>query len=227
MTELFDGYRSNYRDVVQSSIDFSGLPHSFFMRAKADLLRELIARRLGPDKPAMLDVGCGVGSFHPLLCGMVGRLSGVDVSSASIAQARNDNRDVDYRAFDGRRFPFDDGGFDLVTAICVLHHVASAEQAHFIREMRRVVRPGGLICVIEHNPLNPLTRLAVSRCEFDSDAVLLGAGKARKLLAAGGLREIGARYFLLLPWEAKSARRVENALSNVPLGAQYAAFGTA
>jgi hypothetical protein len=55
---------------------------------------------------------------------------------------------------------------------------------------------------------------------------LFGAGKARKLMAAGGLREIGARHFLLLPWEAKSARRVENALSNVPLGAQYAAFGT-
>ena len=31
MTELFDRYRSNYRDVVQSSIDFSRLPHSFFM----------------------------------------------------------------------------------------------------------------------------------------------------------------------------------------------------
>ncbi len=211
MTELFDSYRSNYRDVVQSSIDFSGLPHSFFMRAKADLLRELIARRLGPEKPAMLDVGCGVGSFHPLLRGMVGRLSGIDVSSASIAQARADNRDVDYRAFDGRSFPFDDAGFDLVTAICVLHHVAPAEWAHFLNEMRRVVRPGGLICVIEHNPLNPLTRLAVSRCEFDRDAVLLGAGKTRKLMAAAGLREIGARYFLLLPWEAKLARRVEGA----------------
>jgi SAM-dependent methyltransferase len=226
MTELFDSYRSNYRDVVQSSIDFSGLPHSFFMRAKADLLRDLIMRRLGAEKPAMLDVGCGVGSFHPLLRGMVGRLSGIDVSSASIAQARADNRDVDYRAFDGRNFPFDDASFDLVTAICVLHHVAPAERAHFMTEMRRVVRPGGLICVIEHNPLNPLTRLAVARCEFDRDAVLLGAGKARKLMEAGGLREIGARYFLLLPWEAKPARRVENALSNVPLGAQYAAFGT-
>ena len=227
MTELFDSYRSNYRDVVQSSIDFSGLPHSFFMRAKADLLRELIARRLGSEKPAMLDVGCGVGSFHPLLRGMVGRLSGIDVSSASIAQARADNRDVDYRAFDGRSFPFDDAGFDLVTAICVLHHVAPAEWAHFMNEMRRVVRPGGLICVIEHNPLNPLTRLAVARCEFDHDAVLLGAGKARKLMAAGGLHEIGARYFLLLPWDATPARRVEGAFSNVPLGAQYATFGIA
>ncbi len=227
MTELFDSYRSDYRDVVQSSIDFSGLPHSFFMRAKADLLRELIARRLGPEKPAMLDVGCGVGSFHPLLRGMVGRLSGIDVSSASIAQARIDNRDVDYPDFGGRSFPFDDSNFDLVTAICVMHHVAPADWTHFVSEMRRVVRPGGLVCVIEHNPLNPLTRLAVSRCEFDSDAALLGAGTTRKLMAAGGLREIGARYFLLLPWETKSARRVENALGNVPLGAQYAAFGTA
>jgi SAM-dependent methyltransferase len=227
MTELFDSYRGNYRDVVQASIDFSGLPHSFFMRAKADLLRELIARRLGPQKPAMLDVGCGVGSFHPLLRGMVGRLSGIDVSSASIAQARADNSDVDYRAFDGRSFPFDDSGFDLVTAICVLHHVAPAECAHFMSEMRRMVRPGGLICVIEHNPLNPLTQLAVARCEFDRDAVLLGAGKAQKLMAAGGLREIDARYFLLLPWETKFARRVEGALGNLPFGAQYAAFGTA
>jgi ubiquinone/menaquinone biosynthesis C-methylase UbiE len=225
--QLFDGYRGNYRDVVQSSIDFSGLPHSFFMRAKADLLRELIAQRLGPAKPAMLDVGCGVGSFHPLLRGMVDRLSGIDVSSESIEQARADNFDVEYRVFDGSSFPFDDGGFDLVTAICVMHHVAPAEWAYFLNEMRRVVRPGGLICIIEHNPLNPLTRLAVSRCEFDRDAVLLGAGTVRKLMASAGFREIGARYFVLLPWEVKAARRVENALSNVPLGAQYAAFGTA
>lgn len=226
MTELFDSYRSNYRDVVQSSIDFSGLPHSFFMRAKADLLRELIAQRLGPEKPAMLDVGCGVGSFHPLLRGMAGRLSGIDVSSDCLTQARINNPDVDYPDFDGQRFPFENASFDLVTTICVMHHVAPADWTHFMSEMRRVVRPGGLVCVIEHNPLNPLTRLAVSRCEFDSDAVLLGAGTTRKLMAAGGLRQIDSRYFLLLPWETKSARDIENALSRMPLGAQYAAFGT-
>jgi ubiquinone/menaquinone biosynthesis C-methylase UbiE len=227
MSELFDSYHSNYRDVVQSSIDFSGLSHSFFMRAKADLLRELITQRLGPEKPAMLDVGCGVGSLHPLLHGIVGRLSGIDVSLECIVQARADNRDGDYRAFDGSSFPFDDASFDLVTAICVLHHVDPAARAHLIDEMRRVARPGGLVCIIEHNPFNPLTRLAVARCEFDRDAVLLGAGTVRRLLAAGGLRDTGARHFLLLPWETKPARRIEGTLSNVPLGAQYAAFGTA
>jgi len=227
MSELFDGYHANYRDVVQSSIDFSGLPHDFFMRAKADLLRDLIAQRLDTERPDMLDAGCGVGSLHPLLHGIAGSLSGIDVSSASLAQARAANSGIDYREFDGRTFPFEDSSFDLVTAICVMHHIVPAEWTHFIGEMRRVVRPGGLVCVIEHNPYNPLTRLAVARCEFDRDAVLLSAGKTRKLMAAGGLREIGMRHFLLLPWDTKPARRLEEALSGVSLGGQYAAFGSA
>ncbi len=227
MSALFDSYRGTYREAVQSSIDFSGLPHDFFLRAKAVLLRDLIARRLGGGKPAMLDVGCGVGSFHRFLRGTVGRLAGIDVSEQSIARARADNPQGDYRAFDGKTFPFASASFDLATAICVLHHVAPAEWPGFVAEMRRVVRPGGLVCVIEHNPLNPLTRLAVMRCAFDRDACLLGAGKTRKLMAAAGLRAVDARYFLLLPWEAKPAQRIEQALRHVPLGAQYASFGTA
>jgi SAM-dependent methyltransferase len=226
MTQLFDNYRSNYRDVVQSSIDFSGLPHRFFMRAKAEILRELIAQRLGAERPATLDVGCGIGSFHPLLSGMVGRLSGIDVSPASIAQARADNNDVDYRYFDGKNFPFEDAGFDLVTVICVLHHIPPTEWAHFVSEVCRVVRPGGLVCVIEHNPLNPLTRLAVSRCEFDRNAVLLSAGRTLELMSKAGVTEIGARHFLLFPWDTQPARRIERALGGWPIGAQYAAFGT-
>jgi SAM-dependent methyltransferase len=150
----------------------------------------------------MLDVGCGVGSFHPPLRGIVGCLSGIDVSASSIAQARADNPHGDYRAFDGKRFPYPSASFDLVTAICVLHHVAPSEWLGFVSEMRRVVRPGGLVCIIEHNPYNPLTRLAVMRCEFDRDAQLLGAGKTQMLMSESGLREIGARYFLLLPWDA-------------------------
>jgi hypothetical protein len=45
-------------------------------------------------------------------------------------------------------------------------------------------------------------------------------------MSQAGLRQTGARHFLLLPWETAPARRIERALSGVPLGAQYAAFGT-
>ena len=90
---------------------------------------------------------------------------------------------------------------------------------------RRVVRPGGLICIVEHNPFNPLTQLAVRRCPFDAEAVLLRAGKTRQLLHEAGLRNVNIAYFLLLPSAKPLARYVEGAFSSLPFGAQYMAFG--
>jgi SAM-dependent methyltransferase len=228
MAELFDKYDKSFGAVVQSSIDFSGLPHSFFIAAKVDALRELIATRLdGMRNPHMLDVGCGVGEFHPFVRDMFGRICGADVSAASIAQARIRNPEVRYEAYVGETLPYDSAAFDLSIAICVLHHVPPTQWVGFLREMRRVVRPGGLVCLIEHNPLNPLTRLAVARCEFDRDAVLLRAGRARVLMADAGLHDAQSHYFLLLPSATPLARRVEQGLWHIPLGAQYIASGIA
>jgi ubiquinone/menaquinone biosynthesis C-methylase UbiE len=228
MAELFDSYDHSYNAVVQSSIDFSGLSHDFFMAAKADILRDLMASHFGSGhKPAALDVGCGIGAFHPFVCGMFSRLCGTDISAASIAQARQNHPDVEYEAYDGNILPYGDATFDLAVTICVLHHVPPQRWPGFLREMRRVVRPGGLVCVIEHNPLNPLTRLAVMRCEFDRDAALLRAGQTRRLLEDAGLRRIDTRYFVLLPWATPLMRRIERSLRNLPLGAQYVACGVA
>ena len=228
MDALFDKYDKSFGAVVQSSIDFSGLPHNFFTAAKADALRELITTRLhGMRNLHMLDVGCGVGEFHPFVRGMFGRICGADVSAASIAQARIRNPEIQYEAYLGETLPYDSAAFDLSIAICVMHHVPPPQWVGFLREMRRVVRSGGLVCLIEHNPLNPLTRLAVARCEFDRDAVLLHAGRTRALMADAGLHDIRSDYFLLLPSAAPLARRVERGLSRIPLGAQYIASGIA
>lgn len=228
MAELFDSYDRSYGAIVQSSIDFSGLPHSFFMAAKASILRDLIATHLdGEPLAAALDVGCGIGTFHPFMRGMSRRLCATDVSAASLAQARRTNPDVDYKPYDGTVLPYDGATFDLATAICVMHHVAPEQRLGFLREMRRVVRPGGLVCIIEHNPFNPLTRLAVVRCEFDRDAALLRAGQTRRLMADAGLRDADTRYFALLPWATPLARRIEHGFRRVPLGAQYATYGVA
>jgi SAM-dependent methyltransferase len=228
MVALFDKYDKSFGAVVQSSIDFSGLPHSFFTAAKADALCGLMGARLPEARNLhLLDVGCGVGEIHPLVRGTFARICGTDVSAASIAQARVRNPDVDYEAYLGETLPYDSGAFDVSLAICVLHHVPPPHWVGFLREMRRVVRRGGLVCLIEHNPLNPLTRLAVARCEFDRDAVLLRAGRTRALMADAGLKDAQSHYFLLLPSAAPLARRVERSLWPVPLGAQYIASGIA
>jgi ubiquinone/menaquinone biosynthesis C-methylase UbiE len=115
------------------------------MAAKADILRDLMARHFGSGyKPTALDVGCGIGAFHPFARGMFGRLCGTDISAASIAQARQNHPDVEYEAYDGNILPYGDGTFDLAVTICVLHHVPPVRWLGFLREIRRVVRPGGL-----------------------------------------------------------------------------------
>jgi SAM-dependent methyltransferase len=227
MSALFDDYRDSYGAVVQSSIDFSGLPHDFFLAAKADLLRELVAAHVATESPSLLDVGCGVGALHPFLRGMFGRISGTDVSAESLAQARANNPGLEYRPYAGNKLPYESGAFDVATAMCVMHHVPPQGWADFAAEMRRVVRPGGMACVIEHNPFNPLTRLAVFRCEFDRDAVLLRPGKTRSLLRNAGLHAVASRHFLLFPSARPLARRIERAVGPLPFGAQYAAWGIA
>jgi SAM-dependent methyltransferase len=225
MTELFDAYDDSYRDVVQSSIDFSGLPHSFFTIAKAELLGEVMAAHFGARRPDLLDIGCGVGVLHRFLRPQVGRLQGVDHSESCIARARRDNPGIDYAAYAGSRLPCADQSVDMALAVCVLHHVAPAAWGGFMSEMCRVVRPGGLVCAIEHNPYNPLTRLSVSRCAFDRDAVLLTARRTEALMRQADIGAPRSRYFLLLPSARAFARRLERGLSALPLGAQYMTVG--
>jgi SAM-dependent methyltransferase len=227
MTELFDGYHDNYRDVVQSSIDFSGLPHDFFLQAKADLMREKIAAHFGANKPDGLDVGCGVGSFHPYVRDLFARFCGVDISAKSIDQAQATRTDAEYAAYDGVSLPYPADTFDFVSTICVMHHVPPAQWPSFMAELRRVTRKGGMIAVIEHNPFNPLTRLAVNRCEFDRDAVLLRAARTESLMKQTGLTRVESDYFLFFPLKAGAVQKAERAIRKLPLGAQYMTCGEA
>ncbi|MFO1185758.1 MAG: methyltransferase domain-containing protein [Bauldia sp.] len=227
MSAAFDAYARSYEDLVGDSIAFSGLKHDFFLTAKVRFLARLFAERFGEGaRPAVLDVGCGVGRMHPLLAPLAGSLAGTDLSAEALARARADNPAVDYRTGSDGALPFADAAFDVTLAVCVAHHVPPADRPAFIAEMVRVTRPRGLVVLIEHNPWNPLTRLAVARCPFDADAVLLAAAEARRLLHRAGLGEVESRHFLLFPTAARIAEAVERRLARLPLGAQYAAVAS-
>ena len=230
MADLFDGYRSTYGDVVQDSIGFSGLKHDFFMVAKAELIGRLVEseglRKAGKG-PKALDVGCGVGTLHRYVRGLFGSLDGCDISAESIARAGQDNPGVEYRAYSPPTLPYENASFDFAFASCVVHHVPPASWPVFFTELKRVLRPGGIACIIEHNPLNPLTRLAVYRCPFDEDAVLLGPGKVGKLYREAGFGGVRSEHFLLLPTSNRIAATVERAFKRLPLGAQYASIARA
>lgn len=171
-----------------------------------------------------LDVGCGLGLVHRHLGPLAGRLEGVDVSSGLVEEAARRNPAVRYRTFDGDRLPYEDGAFELTFAICVLHHVEPAARRDFVHELIRATRPGGLVAVFEHNPLNPLTRLVVRRCAFDEGVVLVGRRTLERLLADPATTDVRSRYLLFTPWKATWA--LERPLGGVPLGAQYVSYGS-
>jgi SAM-dependent methyltransferase len=113
----------------------------------------------------------------------------------------------------------------MALSVCVLHHVPPTEWLQFLSEMQRVVRPGGLVSLIEHNRINPATQLSVARCPFDVDAVLVGGRKMDAMFRAIGLKDISRRYFVFFPSKLARLRTLEKRLSWLSLGAQYLAFG--
>lgn len=222
----FDAYRNSYSEAVNNAISFSGLKVDFFTRAKAARLLGLLEDKLGPtEKLSILDVGCGIGNYHALLRDKIGKLTGVDPSSECIDEAKLRNPGLIYRVSDGIELPFQDGEFDAVYAICVMHHVPPANWIKFSSELARVTRPGGAVLIFEHNPYNPLTRRAVSTCPFDEDAVLLAKKQVVEYLRGAGLREVSGRYILTIPAIEGVLRRVDDAFGSMPLGAQYYVLG--
>jgi SAM-dependent methyltransferase len=149
----------------------------------------------------------------------------VDVSEDAIRDASAANPQVHYEIQSDDRLPFADASFDVCSTVCVMHHVPPSQWGRFVAEAFRVTRPGGLFAVYEHNPLNPLTRVAVWRCPFDHDAVLIRAGKAKDMLRAAGFDIVDSRYLFFTPVDAGWARRIDNRFGWLPLGAQYVVCG--
>ena len=220
--ETFDAYKDSYTGAVDDSISFSGLKTDFFVQVKADHILRLAAEHFSKtDHLRVIDIGCGVGNYHPLLGHHFGSIAGVDVSSACIETARTNNPNVAYQAYDGDRLPYDSGSFDLAYTICVMHHVPPEAWPGFAAEMKRVLKPGGLALVFEHNPLNPFTMRAVNSCPFDKDAVLLKKSKTEELLHNAGFNSVSSQFILTVPPRGAVLRAVDRLFSRLPLGAQY------
>lgn len=226
IAKTFDAYNEQYSsavtDAVTDAIGVPGLDADFFVRAKAEYLRDLVTHNF-PDRDNLtgLDLGCGVGLYHSPLENLFATLHGVDVSVSCLERAAALHPQVNYQAYDGKTLPFADNSLDVVFTICVMHHVPVDHWERFVGEMFRVLKPGGLILIFEHNPFNPVTRRIVSNCEFDADAVLVKPTVARRILTRSGFADVATNYILTIPSTNAWVRHVDRLFSSLPFGAQY------
>ena len=99
----------------------------------------------------VLEVAVGTGLNLPFYPAGV-RLTGVDLSpemlTAARARAAELGRDADLREADAEALPFPDASFD--TVVCTLAMCAVPDERAAIGEMRRVLRPGGRLLLLDH-----------------------------------------------------------------------------
>jgi hypothetical protein len=109
----------------------------------------------------------------------------------------------------------------------VLHYAAPSTHSGIISLVKSRLAPGGHLYIFEHNPLNPLTRLAVHRCPFNANAILLLARQACSLLVGSGFEEVVIQYTLFAPACLRFLGFIERYLHGLHFGAQYCARATA
>jgi len=143
--------------TLDHSGSYDSFVNAFFAGRRPAVFRKLV--RLSGAKPGdhALDVGCGTGYLTSMLAAAVapsGSVTGVDASAAMVAEAsrlRSSTR-CTYTVGAAEKLEFDNGRFDVVTSSLMLHHLPTELRVPALREMRRVLRPGGRLLIAEFRP---------------------------------------------------------------------------
>ncbi|HXF50960.1 MAG TPA: class I SAM-dependent methyltransferase [Dehalococcoidia bacterium] len=149
---------------------------------------------IGPDA-AVLDMGCGSGVSTALIRSMARprRLDAFDFDPKMAARAsrrlrrRDSGTPVSVLVADASRMPFRAGAFDAVFETGVLHHVPDWRRS--LREVRRVLRPGGRFCFAE--PSRGRLQRGLYRALPHATESMFDADEWRAALEDAGLRLLG------------------------------------
>ena len=155
--------------------------------------RRLTAEAVVQPGNRVLDACCGTGDLAVAAEREGGIVTGLDFSPRMLERARRKSDTVEWVEGDLLALPFDDGSFDAATVGFGVRNVADLESAQV--ELRRVLRPGGRLAILEitqpRGALKPFFSLW-----FDRIVPLLGkvlpGGKASTYLPASVRRFPGA-----------------------------------
>jgi SAM-dependent methyltransferase len=225
---ISEGYSAGFDDPLKKML---GDSVRSFLVPKIKLLVQQIRRErtdLGSGGGDLLDFGCGAGDFLSELSETLPawRLEGCDVSAGMLAEARKrlsakTGRIKLWQIVDNR---LPTRAYDVVTVVCVLHHILPEMWSSVLKNIAAALRPGGSLAIFEHNPWNPVTGWMVSRTEVDRNAILLSAPFLKRIVSAQQFESAKVHNFLFFPPRLHFLSFSEVWLRWLPLGGQYALF---
>jgi SAM-dependent methyltransferase len=115
-----------------------------------DIERALLAFLGSSPLGAILEIGCGTGHWLQSMSARARLLAGLDESAGMLRRARDVAPGVHLVRARAEQLPWCDGAFDRVVCITVLHQIAGRRE--FLREVRRLVKPGGGLLTIDLDP---------------------------------------------------------------------------
>jgi len=119
--------------------------------------RFLVSRVDAPRGARVLDVACGTGAVTRELAARGYDVVGLDQNDGMLAVARARVPEAAFVTGEAERLPFEDASFDALTFTYLLRYVD--DPVATLRELARVVRPGGTIAMLEFAvPRNPVWR---------------------------------------------------------------------
>jgi ubiquinone/menaquinone biosynthesis C-methylase UbiE len=119
---------------------------------------------------SVLDVGCGTGTLAieaKRRVGESGKVHGIDPSPEMIARAKKKARkaalDLTFDTAAIEAIPFPDATFDVVLSTVMLHHLPDEARHQGIREIRRVLKPGGRLFAVDFGGAKSEKHIRIAR----------------------------------------------------------------
>lgn len=132
--------------------DYNGVMLQNVIRRREIELIKSTFQLVKPER--ILDLGCGGGWLSKVLSSYHYEVVGIDISVHLIKHARKVVPNPIFVLGDSSNLPFREGTFDAVVGIAVLHHV---DVKMSLKEIKRVLKNGGTLMLLEPNKLNPLS----------------------------------------------------------------------
>jgi SAM-dependent methyltransferase len=217
----FDRFATSYNADLARSLVATGEAPDFYARARTDWAAQCVANLQHPVQ-RILDYGCGTGGNTSILAAAfkAGHVLGVDISSLSIAEARQSSPGGPV-SFLATSDWIPDGTIHLAFTNGVFHHIPPPERLECLHAIRRALTPGGLFAFWENNPWNLGTRYVMSQCVFDENAIPISPPHALRILRQAGFEVLRTDFLFFFPRPLKWLRPIERWLRILPLGGQY------